>query len=104
MHDIDAGELADIYHADLPTPTGATQVEPWMEWADGTWLRGYTIEILRDGRLTVEIGGYQQTNGDYTHNIDVAPVDALTTDEARTLAAMLTTAATKVDALTQDAV
>ena len=103
MTDIDAAELADIYHADVAAPAGATLVEPWMEWSDGTWLRGYTIETLRDGRLTVEIGGYQETSGTYTHNIDVAPVDALTTDEARALAAMLTTAANRVDALTQDA-
>jgi len=103
MTNIEAADIAAIYHADTPTPAGATRLEAWMEWEDGTWIRGFTVDTLRDGRLTIDIGGLQQTSGTFTYSITAADVEDVTAAEARTLAAMLTTAANRVDALTQDA-
>ena len=100
MHDIDAAELAAIYHADTPTPAGATRLGPWMKSSGPIWIRGFIVDTLRDGRLTIDIGGLQKTTGTYTYSITAADVKDLTPAEARTLAAMLTTAANRIDALT----
>jgi hypothetical protein len=99
-HDaIEAADIVEIFHADVPVPAGATRTDPWMEWSDGTWLRAFRIEQLRDGRLIVDIGGMQETSGTFNYSIDVVPVDALTVEEARALAVMLATAAKKVTQL-----
>jgi hypothetical protein len=105
--------LTDIALADVAIPAGAST--DWAGWGKNLQGDGYSRSLLwrsyeggmadlrlADSSISVDIDGRQQCDGSFTRHISLWGVDeggALTSDQARAVAALLTHAADELERL-----
>jgi hypothetical protein len=97
--------LVDAAYADVPLPAGASTDSEG--WGKDLKLGGYRRSLLwrsegEPGEVSVDIDGWQRLDGSFTRHISLWGTDeggALTSAQARRIAAMLLDAADALDRL-----
>ena len=93
--------IARAVFADIaPPPDAIDDVDDWTDWGNGEYQRMYTAWTRRAGMVSVDIFGYQTSNGHVDRSIvDSSGEEPMTAEQARQRAAALLEAADELDRL-----